>query len=333
MQVIRHSNSANTFFAHNSIIDYSTPRIDESLIGASKWTEDARMLVSLHSTHDDTVTIVGERGTGKRLIARLIHRNSARRRGPFVSLSLGSITEDVVRSILFGSNENETADGGTQEKGLLQQAEGGTLYISGISAVSRTLVDEILRRSLNNRERAVRILFGWCVRTITDRYEPDETSYKDLDCERIEIPPLRRRKDDIETLADYFIKQYCEQSGREPRKISPEAMDALCNYDWPRNVTELKTLASQMVKQLDAPAIDVRNLPTYLAGTARTINTLPSAGLDLDDEVKRVEVDLICAALRQSHGLQNRAAQLLRIKPTTLFMKIKRYGIDVGVFR
>jgi len=328
MQVIRHSNSANTFFAHNSVIDYSTPRIEESLIGASKWTEDARMLVSLHSTHDDTVIIVGERGTGKKLIARLIHRNSARRRGPFVSLLLGSITEDVARSTLFGSNQNGTADGSTVEKGLLQQAEGGTLYISGISAVSRTLIDEILRRSLNNRERAVRILFG-----ITDRHEPDETSYKDLDCERVEIPPLRRRKDDIETLADYFIKQYCEQSGREQRKISPEAMNALCNYDWPRNVTELKTLASQMVKQLDAPPIDVRNLPTYLAGPARTMNMLPSAGLDLDDEVKRVEMDLICAALRQSHGLQNRAAQLLRIKPTTLFMKIKRYGIDVGVFR
>src|ERR1041384_1629675 len=106
MQVIRHSNSANTFFAHNSVIDYSTPRIEESLVGASKWTEDARMLVSLHSTHDDTVIIVGERGTGKKLIARLIHRNSARRRGPFVSLLLGSITEDVARSTLFGSNQN-----------------------------------------------------------------------------------------------------------------------------------------------------------------------------------------------------------------------------------
>ena len=332
MQVIRHSNSANTFFAHNSIIDYSTTRIDESLVGVSKWTEDARMLVSLHSTHDDTVIIVGERGTGKKLIARLIHRNSARRRGPFVSLSLGSITEDVARSSLFGSNENETKDSFTSDKGLLEQAQGGTLYISGISAISRDFIDEILRRSLNNRERAVRILFGWCVRT-ADSHESDELRYKGFDCERIEIPPLRWRKDDIEALADHFIKQYCEQSGREQRKISPEAMDALCHYDWPRNVTELKTLASQMVKQLDAPPIDVRNLPTYLAGPSRTGNTLPSAGLDLDDEVKRVEVDLICAALRQCHGLQNRAAQLLRVKPTTLFMKIKRYGIDVGVFR
>src|SRR5262249_35492795 len=155
--------------------------------------------------------------------------------------------------------------------------------ISGISAVSRTLIDEILRRSLNNRERTVRILFGWYVRSIADRHETDETSYKDVDCERIEIPPLRRRRDDVEALADHFIKQYCEHSGREQRKISPEAMDALCNYDWPRNVTELKTLASQMVKQLDAPRIDVRNLPTFLAGPARSAGTLPSAGLDLDD--------------------------------------------------
>src|SRR5262245_58556741 len=122
MQVIRHSNSANTFFAHNPIIDYSTTRIDESLVGVSKWTEDARMLGSLHSTHDDTVIIVGERGSGKKLIARLIHRNSARRRGPFVSLALGSITEDVARSSLFGSNQNGTTESFTTDKGLLEQA-------------------------------------------------------------------------------------------------------------------------------------------------------------------------------------------------------------------
>jgi transcriptional regulator with GAF, ATPase, and Fis domain len=87
------------------------------------------------------------------------------------------------------------------------------------------------------------------------------------------------------------------------------------------------------VKQLTPPSIDVSLLPNYLTSTCGERRLLPDSGLDLDDEVKRVEVDLICAALKQSHGLQNKAAQLLRIKPTTLFMKIRRHGIDVEAFR
>jgi DNA-binding NtrC family response regulator len=110
-------------------------------------------------------------------------------------------------------------------------------------------------------------------------------------------------------------------------------MKALRAYDWPRNVTELRTLVNQVVRQLSPPSIDVAILPTYLAGPHVTDRLLPDSGLDLDNEVKRVEVDLICAALRQSRGLQNKAAQLLRIKPTTLFMKIRRHGIDVTAFR
>jgi DNA-binding NtrC family response regulator len=117
------------------------------------------------------------------------------------------------------------------------------------------------------------------------------------------------------------------------RKISPEAMKILRRYDWPRNVGELRMVVYQLVKHLTPPEIDVPLLPAYLAGSSAGTSELPSSGLDLDNEVKRVEVDLICAALKQSRGLQNRAAQLLRIKPTTLFMKIRRHGIDVGAFR
>jgi two-component system response regulator AtoC len=134
-------------------------------------------------------------------------------------------------------------------------------------------------------------------------------------------------------LAEHFIRERCSQMGKELREISPEAMKVLRRYDWPQNVKELRTLANQLVKQLTPPSIDVSLLPAYLSGMCGERRLLPASGLDLDNEVKRVEVDLICAALRQSHGLQNKAAQLLRIKPTTLFMKIRRHGIDVGAFR
>src|SRR5262249_20530799 len=151
--------------------------------------------------------------------------------------------------------------------------------------------------------------------------------------EKVEIPPLRERVDDIQALAEYFIRKRCIQLNRELRKITPDAMKVLSNYDWPRNVSELKVLINQLVHQLNPPSIDVSLLPGYMAGQNETDAILPAAGVDLDNEVKRIEVDLICAALKRSHGLQNKAAQLLRIKPTTLFMKIRRYGIDVTAFR
>jgi two-component system response regulator PilR (NtrC family) len=154
-----------------------------------------------------------------------------------------------------------------------------------------------------------------------------------LDYEKVEIPPLRERVDDIRALVEYFIRKRCLQLNRELRKITPDALKVLCEYDWPRNVSELKVLINQLVKQLNPPSIDVSLLPGYMAVSEESKEILPEAGVDLDNEVKRIEVDLICAALKRSHGLQNKAAQLLRVKPTTLFMKIRRYGIDVTTFR
>jgi DNA-binding NtrC family response regulator len=201
------------------------------------------------------------------------------------------------------------------------------------------LTDDIVRlaeRKGTNyeREESVRILLGWGIESGSCRSSASVNSASTgLDYDRIQIPPLRERPEDIEALAAHFISERCEQTGKELREISPEAMRVLRRYDWPQNVKELRTLVNQLVKQLTPPSIDVSLLPAYLASASGERRLLPASGLDLDNEVKRVEVDLICAALRQSHGLQNKAAQLLRIKPTTLFMKIRRHGIDVEAFR
>ena len=336
MQVVNFSSPADSPLTHSPIDDYASLLVRESLIGVSSWTETARLLVAVHSAHDNTVILEGERGTGKTLLARLIHRGSSRHEGPFVSLALGSASDVVARMALFGSARERSDDVPIIDKGLSELAKGGTLYIDGLSNISSSLTDDLVRLAERRRfdhdaERSVRILLGWGIQSGLRQNATAGSNV--LDYERIQIPPLRERPDDIEALAVHFIKQRCEQTGKELRKISPEAMQSLRSYDWPRNVRELRTLVNLLVKQLDPPQIDVSHLPAYLAGRCGAISLLPSSGLDLDNEVKRVEVDLICAALRQSRGLQNKAARLLRVKPTTLFMKIKRYGIDVGVFR
>jgi two-component system, NtrC family, response regulator AtoC len=335
MQVVSY-NPADAPITHIPIGGSASQLIRESLIGVSRWTETARLLMAVHAAHDNTVILEGERGTGKRLLARLIHRFSPRHQGPFVTLALGSTSDEVAQAVLFGSAKELSDNVPRSDKGLTELARGGTLYIDGLSNLSPSLTDDIVRlaerRGLDNEgERSVRILLGWRIQS--ESSQSTTAGSNGLDYETIQIPPLRARPDDIEALAVHFIKQRCEQTGKELRKISTDAMEALRSYDWPRNVRELRTLVNQLVKQLNPPPIGVAHLPTYLAGSCGAMSILPQSGLDLDGEMKRVEVDLICAALRQSRGLQTKAAQLLRVKPTTLFMKIKRYGIDVGVFR
>lgn len=335
MQVVRFSKTSDALIPGLTTEDYGSQLAREGLIGVSRWTQTARMLVAVHAAHDNVVILEGERGTGKKLLARLIHRSSSRHEGPFVSLTLGSTSDEVARAVLFGPGRETSVCGAGGDKGLAELAQGGTLYVSDISP---SLTGEIVRLAARLRvdegESPVRVLLGRVVQWGSCRSTAaDNASSDDLDYERIQIPPLRERPDDIEALAVQFIKERCAQTGRELRRISSEAMKALRAYDWPRNVTELRTLVNQLVKQMSPPSIDVGLLPAYLAGPYVAQGLLPPSGLDLDNEVKRVEVDLICAALRQSHGLQNKAAQLLRIKPTTLFMKIRRHGINVSAFR
>jgi len=339
MQVIRFRNQAVAPIFSHTTADDASHLIGKVMIGVSRWTEAARTLVAAHASHDNTVILEGERGTGKKLLARLIHRCSLRHEGPFVSLTLGSTSDQVARAVLFGSARHQCDDFPVTEKGLTELSRGGTLYIDGLSDISPCLADDIVRlaeRKGTNyeREESVRILIGWGIESGSCRSSASVNSASTgLDYDRIQIPPLRERPEDIEALAAHFISERCEQTGKEVREISPEAMRVLRRYDWPQNVKELRTLVNQLVKQLTPPSIDVSLLPAYLATTSGERRLLPASGLDLDNEVKRVEVDLICAALRQSHGLQNKAAQLLRIKPTTLFMKIRRHGIDVEAFR
>jgi DNA-binding NtrC family response regulator len=338
MQVVRFGNHADAPISMNTSADYGSEPVEQNLIGVSRWTQTARMLVMLHAAHDSAVILEGERGTGKRLLARLIHRFSSRHEGPFVPLALGSTSDEVACSVLFGALRERSDGVDALEKGLAELAQGGTLYIEGFSHLSPALIGEIIRLAEPRRdfegEKSVRVLLGRVVHGPFDRSTASvDVATARLDYERILIPPLRERPDDIETLAVHFNRECCEQAGKELRKISPEAMKALRAYDWPRNVTELRALVNQVVHHLSPPSIDLAVLPGYLVGPNGAKRLLPDSGLDLDNEVRRVEVDLICAALRQSRGLQNKAAQLLRIKPTTLFMKIRRLGIDVEAFR
>lgn len=338
MQVVKYSLPPDAPFAINTLADDASQLIEERLVGISGWAAKARRLVAIHATHDNTVNLEGEPGTGKGFIAALIHQCSARRDGPFVSLSLGSASEDLACSVLFGSSQTSSADEVIDGRGLIELAREGTIYVEELlnptSSLAGHIVDLLRQSRFNNRESQARILVGWEIQPCSYRSTIPNDLRKARDFESISIPPLRERSDDIEALAMHFVKQRCRETQRELRAVSPETLNALRSYDWPRNVLELKTLVRAMVNQTRPPVIDVSFVPAYVRNRLDCdADLFPASGLDLGDEIKRREIELICAALKHSRGLQAKAARLLRTKATTLFMKIQRYGIDVEVFR
>jgi DNA-binding NtrC family response regulator len=323
-----------------STVDEVPRLLTDTLIGSSRWAKEARRLVATHAEHDQPVILAGEPGTGKRFLARLIHQCSPYREGPFVSLTLGSTSDELTRALLFGWTELRSDDDSCGVKGLVELARGGTLYIHGLSSTAQSLTDDVIRRAEMRgidyeAEQSVRILIGsecqsWKFFQPAPRFG---VRSNDLDYERIQLPALRERPDDIETLAVHFIEHGCRQIGKELRTVSHDAVRALRGYDWPQNVRELRTLVNHLVKRSDPPQIDISILPAYVAASGGASSVVPAVEVDLDHEVKKYEIDLICGALKCSKGMQKRAAQLLRIKPTTLFMRIQRYGINVDEFK
>jgi DNA-binding NtrC family response regulator len=339
MQVVKYNFPSETHFAIETLADDASQLIEKRLIGVSGWAENARRLVASHASHDNTVNLEGEPGTGKAFLAALIHQCSARREGPFVSLTFGSASADVACSVLFGSSQTLSPEEPRGEEGLIELARGGTLYVKGLSDSASSLVEHIvnlLRQSRfnNRREDRARILLGWDIQPGSHDSKVPSDIRNVRGFESIAIPPLRERPDDIEALIVHFVKQRCVQTRKEVRTVSSEALNALRAYDWPRNVLELRTLVSRLVNQTRPPSIDVSLLPAYVRDrNGCEADLFPASGVDLSNEIKRREIELICAALKHSRGLQTKAARLLQIKATTLFMKIQRYGIDVEVFR
>lgn len=316
--------------------------IKDKLVGISEWAEDSRSAIAAHGSHDNPLIIEGEPGTGKKLIARLIHKSSARAQGPFVTISCHHVSPESIEAALFGSARTISPGREYMQSGLVESAEGGTLYICGVSGfvpslqskIARLIYDlKFVRVGGNAFEPAnARIILGFTKSGQAGAASLDGA--ENFIGDKLVIPPLRERKEDIDTLSRYFIRQLCQQLGREEREIAPDTLALLMRHDWPGNVSELKRVISYMLQQQKPPRMDNSFLPQHLqepasAGFAPDL----TAGLDLHEQVKEFEISLLCAALKQCQGVQYKAARLLGLKPTTLNTKIKNLGIDVKALK
>jgi len=284
-----------------------------------------------------TVLILGETGTGKELLARTIHELSPRRKGPFIAVNCGALPDTLLESELFGYKAGAFTGAQRNKPGRFSLAGGGTLFLDEIGQVSAALQIRLLRvlqertyeplGATRSETADVRILAASNVdlteETRQGRFRED--LYYRINVVRIELPPLRRRKEDLPLLAGQFIARFNSVQKKQITGIAPEALSLLMAHDWPGNVRELENVIERAFVLCREGEIGINHLPDEL--TAR--DKMPTTGMAIRTARDLLDARTIQAALEESGYRRIAAARLLGIHKTTLFRKIKKLGISL----
>lgn len=317
--------------------------IDSVVVGRSARMRAVFDFVRVIADSDSSVLVTGETGTGKELIANLIHQSSSRRHKPFVPVSCAILSETLIESELFGHERGAFTGAIKDRPGRFELAQGGTIFLDDIDDVPLTMQVKLLR-VLQNRmvERLggtrqipvdVRVITGSKrdLRTLTTEGKFRDDLFYRLNVIPVTLPPLRERREDIPILVDHFVKRYFRQRGEEPRGISPAVLQAFMRYPWPGNVRELENACERIAQTCTCDTVRLGCVPVsvlfhkYAEDQQPILETHahPSA-VSLDDRLKEVESNLISWALKVSGGNKSKAAELLNIKRSTLGDRIKK---------
>jgi len=327
----------------------------EQVIGAHPTMQRLLSKVTQAAQSRATVLIHGETGTGKELIAAAVHQQSKRAAGPFVKLNCAALADTVLESELFG-HEKGAFTGATERRiGRFEQANGGTLFLDEIGDMSLALQTRLLRVLAESEffrvggQTPIRVDVRVIAATHQDLSQAvaagrfREDLYHRLNVMRIEVPPLRQRREDIRELTRFYLEQAANELGVAPKTLSSEAAEVLQKYDWPGNVRELVNVCRRLTVTAAGREIAVQDLPHELGG----VTTQPSAdwtmGLAqwaeaqlaataaqplLSDALPAFERTLIVTALRRARGKRLEAAKLLGWGRNTLTRKIKELGLE-----
>jgi DNA-binding NtrC family response regulator len=311
------------------------------IVGKSETMRKVFDLVRLAGPSRSTILVEGESGTGKELVARAIHTHSPRSGAPFVTVNSGSMPTDLLESNLFGHVRGAFTGAVANKKGLFEAAEGGSIFFDEIGTVSLETQAKLLRviqekefmrvGSVETQKADVRIIAATNVdlkKMVGEGRFRDDLYYR-LCVITISIPPLRDRREDIPLLAEHFTRLYASENGKAITGIAPDAMRALLDHDWPGNVRELENAIERAVVLCPGGPIGLELLPDNVLAPDRTevAVRLPENGSTYKELVEEYERRLVRTALRRTGGVQKRAADLLRVKPTTLHEIIKRLEI------
>jgi PAS domain S-box-containing protein len=300
------------------------------IIGQSKCMQEIYELIDLVSGSDATVLITGENGTGKEMVANAIHKQSHRRKGPFVVANCSAYSPTLLESEIFGHEKGAFTGATHQKKGRIERASGGTLFLDEIGEIApsvqifllRFLQDHCFERVGGEKVIAVDVR----VLAATNRdlhHEVQAGRFRDdlyyrLNVIAIHLPSLRERKEDIALLAHHFLAKHNLKENKNIRNFSSGAMQALLDHDWPGNVRQLENAVSHAVVLSQGELIRRKHLPRFLweIGSNRTLTSLSES-----------ERGLILEALQRSNWNKHEAARRLKISRSTLYSKMRRYEL------
>ena len=305
----------------------------KQFIAGSAAMQDVLELAGRVAPLDTTVLIYGESGTGKEFIVRMIHEQSSRATGPFVSINCAALTETLLESELFGHVRGAFTGAVRDKAGLFEVANNGTLFLDEIGEVAPTVQAKLLR-ALQEREirrvgaeRTLKVNARVVAATNRDLRAAvaagtfREDLYFRLGAFVITVPPLRERREDIPLLVHDFVRRAAERVRKDVQSVSPEAMTALMNYSWPGNVRELEHAIERAVIVARGETIRPGELPPDIS--AKPQPHTPADSFDLHEH-ERVMIE---RALEHFHGNRKEAADALNIGTVTLWRKMKQYGL------
>jgi len=290
-----------------------------TLIGRSAAMDEVQRLIHAASAYDCSVLITGESGSGKELVARQIHFSSARHGNSFVAINCAAIPENIIESELFGYQRGAFTGADRSKPGLFERASGGTIFLDELNNASLSLQVKLLRvlqdgtyyrlGDTEPRNVDLRVLAATNrdIQKLIAQESFREDLYYRLRVVEIHIPPLRERRDDIPLLANYFVNKYSQRLGKEIKGITTRALGALMRHDWPGNVRELENVIQRMMILGRGDQIDIDGLP-------------PDVSADQEPPLRAIDY-------MQPQTLEE-IAEILGIDKSTLWRKIKRYGLE-----
>lgn len=313
----------------------------DGIIGGSKKMREVIEIAKKVSPTTATVLIQGESGTGKELIARAIHYNSSRKTAPFVAVNCAAIPDNLIESELFGYEPGAFTGAAHRKIGLFESANGGTLFLDEIgdlplltqTKILRVLQDKEIRR-LGGKD-SIKIDVRIIAATNKDiekevaqgRFRED--LYYRLKVVTIELPPLRERKEDIDSFAGFFIERYNKEFGKRIKGMNETAKKALIDYHWPGNIRQLEFVIERAVLMSDTDIISVNDIKSELRlphGKSILDIEIPDTGISFEE----LEKELIRQALLKSNNVAAKAARLLGMSYKTFWYRLEKFGIHAS---
>ncbi|NWF56894.1 MAG: sigma-54-dependent Fis family transcriptional regulator [Syntrophaceae bacterium] len=310
------------------------------IVGNSAEVQKLKEQIKIVAPTNGWVLITGENGTGKELVARGIHRLSLRGEKPFVEVNCAAIPEELIESELFGHEKGSFTGALTRKRGKFDLAHEGTLFLDEIADMSLKTQAKILRILQEQKFERVggteMIYIDVRVIAATNRDLMEEIQkgkfredlYYRLNVIPLSVPPLRERKSDIPLLVEHFIGEFCHENNKEPKKVSPEALELLASYSWPGNVRELKNIVERMVIMTRGSVIEAKDIPDPIREQPKPPLEFSFFDFDLLRDARReFEKRFIIKKLSENDENISKTAEMIGIERSNLHRKIKTYEI------